>query len=182
MRPCHLVQLAPPEKYESNQVLRYADQIANTLNTDLLLRECLGYTECTPPVVDLELIKHVVEWCSLNRAMSFAIVTGGDIAVGILSISRICVDNGTARCGFFLSSAYWGMGYGTLAFEDALRIASEEGVHRISGRINADNARSLRIWERKGASFSEVDGGACFEATVTLPSLVPGIHGCGAVS
>ncbi len=72
-------------------------------------------------------------------------VIGG---VGILKINRV---NKSALLGYWVGKKYWGQGFATEASKLALRFAfGELHLHRINGKVYADNHASRRVLEKCG--------------------------------
>lgn len=82
----------------------------------------------------------------------FAIETAEGIHIGNCGLDCIDWRNGNAELGIVIGEKdYWGKGYGSDAITTLLRFAFHEmGLHRIYLRVDDDNERGIRCYERCG--------------------------------
>ena len=92
-----------------------------------------------------------------ERAHVFAICrTGEDACIGIISVRKIDIDNGTAETGMGLFRACdRGQGLGSEAKRLLLDYAFDVlGLHAVSCTISSVNTRSARAVERQGYRYA----------------------------
>lgn len=72
--------------------------------------------------------------------------------IGVMGLHRIDQVHRQAELGIFIGEKeYWGQGYGTDAIRTLLRFAFDAmNFHRIYLRVNADNVRAQRCYEKCG--------------------------------
>jgi RimJ/RimL family protein N-acetyltransferase len=81
-----------------------------------------------------------------------AIETADGVHIGNLGLHSIDWKNRSAELGIAIGEkAYWGQGYGTDAIRTLLGLAFREmNLHRIFLRVDTDNARGIRCYEKAG--------------------------------
>jgi diamine N-acetyltransferase len=81
-----------------------------------------------------------------------AIDTIGGLHIGNVGLHAIDWKNRNAELGIVIGEkSYWGQGYGTDAVRKMLNLAFHEmNLHRIFLRVDADNARGIRCYEKVG--------------------------------
>ena len=81
-----------------------------------------------------------------------AIETLEGVHIGNLGLHAIDWKNRSAELGITIGEkAYWGQGCGTDAIRTLLRLGFEEmNLHRIFLRVDVDNARAIRCYEKVG--------------------------------
>jgi len=147
------MRLVKVPNINKNQVL----ELERILNTDTKLRASLGIkNECH------DFLGHTLKWMQDTNSITYVIID--DSPLGLISISHI--KDGEARIGYWLASAYWNMGITSMAFERILSKARWMGIVKVSGTIKFDNANSLAIWKKFGASIAENNEG--FHASIFL--------------
>lgn len=87
-----------------------------------------------------------------QEALVLAIETAEGVHIGNLGLHAIDWKNRSAELGILIGEkAYWNQGYGTDAIRTLLGLAFREmNLHRIFLRVDADNARGLRCYEKVG--------------------------------
>jgi RimJ/RimL family protein N-acetyltransferase len=81
-----------------------------------------------------------------------AIETLEGVHIGNVGLHRIDWRNRNAELGIAIGEkGYWGQGYGTDAVRTMLALAFQEiNLHRVWLRVDADNARGIRCYEKAG--------------------------------
>jgi diamine N-acetyltransferase len=81
-----------------------------------------------------------------------AIETADGIHIGSLGLHAINWKDRCAELGIVIGDkAYWGQGYGADAIRTLLGVAfGEMNLHRVFLRVDADNARAIRCYEKCG--------------------------------
>ncbi|HIE39784.1 MAG TPA: N-acetyltransferase [Anaerolineales bacterium] len=87
-----------------------------------------------------------------NEAVVLAIETSEGIHIGNIGLHGINWKDRSAELGIVIGEKeYWGQGYGTDAIRTLLRVAFEGmNLHRIYLRVDADNVRGIRCYEKCG--------------------------------
>jgi len=134
------------KEINNNQI----DDLITILNTDKELQKELGNNKRTTSRP--EFIKFNKEWTEKNNAEIFAI-TLNDEAIGLISLSKISKEAGTANIGYWIASKYWNKGYTTKAFEQVLNFAKKGNIKTVSCSIDNENTKSVSIWKKFNADF-----------------------------
>jgi diamine N-acetyltransferase len=81
-----------------------------------------------------------------------AIETADGVHIGNLGLHGINWKDRSAELGIAIGEkAYWNQGYGTDAIRTLLGLAFRElNLHRVFLRVDADNARAIRCYEKAG--------------------------------
>jgi RimJ/RimL family protein N-acetyltransferase len=81
-----------------------------------------------------------------------AIETDEGVHIGNIGLHRVDWKNRRAELGIAIGEkAYWDQGYGADAIHTLLKLAFREmNMHRIQLRVDADNARAIRCYEKAG--------------------------------
>lgn len=81
-----------------------------------------------------------------------AIETAEGVHIGNLGLHSIDWKNRNAELGITIGDKeYWGQGYGTAAIRTLLKLAFEEmNLHRVFLRVDEDNERGIRCYEKCG--------------------------------
>jgi diamine N-acetyltransferase len=81
-----------------------------------------------------------------------AIETADGVHIGNLGLHAINWKDRSAELGIAIGEkAYWNQGYGTDAIRTLLGLAFRElNLHRVFLRVDADNARAIRCYEKAG--------------------------------
>jgi len=87
-----------------------------------------------------------------QEMLVLAIETAEGVHIGNLGLHAIDWKNRNAELGILIGEkAYWNQGYGTDAIRTLLGLAFREmNLHRVFLRVDADNARGLRCYEKVG--------------------------------
>jgi diamine N-acetyltransferase len=87
-----------------------------------------------------------------QEMLVLAIETTEGVHIGNLGLHAIDWKNRNAELGILIGEkAYWNQGYGTDAIRTLLGLAFREmNLHRIFLRVDADNARGIRCYEKVG--------------------------------
>jgi diamine N-acetyltransferase len=93
-----------------------------------------------------------------------AIETADGTHIGSLGLHAINWKDRSAELGIVIGDkAYWGQGYGTDAIRVLLGLAfGEMNLHRVFLRVDADNARGIRCYEKSGFQREGVSRHAVF--------------------
>lgn len=93
-----------------------------------------------------------------------AIETADGVHIGNLGLHSIDWKNRNAELGIAIGEkAYWGQGYGTDAIHTLLGLAFREmNLHRVFLRVNVDNARGIRCYEKVGFRQEGISRDAIF--------------------
>lgn len=94
----------------------------------------------------------VLERIERNTDVMLAIETHDGVHIGNVGLHGIDWKNRHAELGIAIGEkAHWGQGYGTDAVRTILGVAFlQMNLHRVSLRVNADNARAIRCYEKAG--------------------------------
>ena len=81
-----------------------------------------------------------------------AIDTSDGVHIGNIGLHSIAWKDRHAELGIVIGEKdHWGQGYGTDAIRTLLRVAFEEmNLHRVFLRVDADNQRGIRCYEKCG--------------------------------
>ncbi|MBN1979496.1 MAG: GNAT family N-acetyltransferase [Anaerolineae bacterium] len=93
-----------------------------------------------------------LEQIESQKAVLLAIETSEGEHIGNIGLHQIDWKNRHAELGIAIGEkAYWGQGYGTDAIRTLLRLCFlEMNLHRVTLRVDADNARGIRCYEKAG--------------------------------
>ena len=96
--------------------------------------------------------ENVLDRLERNSDVLLAIETSEGVHIGNLGLHTIDWKNRAAELGITIGEKeYWGQGYGTDAIRTLLRLAFEEmNLHRVQLRVDVDNARGVRCYEKCG--------------------------------
>jgi RimJ/RimL family protein N-acetyltransferase len=87
-----------------------------------------------------------------NEDVVLAIETLEGVHIGNIGLHRINWKDRNAELGIVIGEKdYWNQGYGTDAIRTLLRLAfTEMNLHRVSLRVDDDNTRGIRCYEKCG--------------------------------
>lgn len=87
-----------------------------------------------------------------DQAVVLAIETLEGVTIGNIGLHRINWKDSSAELGIVIGEKeYWGQGYGTDAILTFLRLAFQEmNLHRVFLRVDADNPRAIRCYDKCG--------------------------------
>lgn len=93
-----------------------------------------------------------LEQIESQQAVLLAIETSEGEHIGNIGLHDIDWKNRHAELGIAIGEkAFWGQGYGTDAIRTLLRLCFlEMDLHRVMLRVDADNARGIRCYEKAG--------------------------------
>jgi len=96
--------------------------------------------------------ENLLERLERQRDLVLAIETPEKVHIGNVGLHSIDWKNRSAELGIAIGEkAYWDQGYGTDAIRTLLGLAFREmNLHRVFLRVNADNARAVRCYEKAG--------------------------------
>ncbi len=106
--------------------------------------------------------ENLVERLERRESVTLAIETAEGVHIGNIGLPSIDWKNRNAELGIAIGEkAYWDQGYGTDAIRTLLGLAFREmNLHRVFLRVDADNARGIRCYEKAGfrreGTFREV--------------------------
>lgn len=87
-----------------------------------------------------------------QETVILAIETMDGVHIGSVGLESIDWKNRNAALGISIGEkAYWGQGYGADAIRTLLSLAFHEmNLHRVYLRVDADNARGIRCYDKIG--------------------------------
>lgn len=132
-----------------------AEALASLMRSDEILQKAADMSPAAKKETAAGLLKTVADWRDRRNTLVMAIVNEQDTAIGTISLSHIDEAARTGGIGYWLASSRWGKGYATEAFGLVLGLAAELGLRKVSATIAKDNAASLRIWAKLGATMRE---------------------------
>ncbi len=99
-----------------------------------------------------------------QQDVMLAIETADGVHIGNVGLHSIDWKNRAAELGILIGDkAYWSQGYGTDAIRTLLDLAfGEMNLHRVFLRVNDDNARGIRCYEKVGFQREGVSRDAVF--------------------
>ena len=106
--------------------------------------------------------ENLLERLERQESIVLAIETSRGVHIGNVGLHAIDWKNRNAELGIVIGEkAYWGQGYGTDAIRTLLGLAfGEMNLHRVFLRVDADNGRGIRCYEKVGfrreGTFREV--------------------------
>jgi RimJ/RimL family protein N-acetyltransferase len=132
--------------------LQSAAEMVKLFSSDNIVRKELGLEkkEYSPK----EEYKFVTDWCAKTNSLQFVIRYGDEFA-GMISLSHIDKESGTARVGYWIGSEFRNKGVCSEAFRLILELAKNEGIKEVRSDIDKDNLYSLRIWQKYHPSITE---------------------------
>ncbi|MEM2839658.1 MAG: GNAT family protein [Thermoplasmata archaeon] len=134
-----------------------AEFLADLIN-DPKVRDMLGaYSLVAPISVDAE--RNWIAQANAKDKEAHAIieVKKEKRPIGILSVKDIDGRNSSAHLSIILERKSWGRGYGSEAIKAAVSFLVERmNVHRIWLRVDEENARAIRCYEKCGFRFDGV--------------------------
>ena len=94
----------------------------------------------------------LLERIERQQAVVLCIETLDGTPIGTIGLHAINWKDRAAELGISIGEkAYWSQGYGTDAIRTLLGLAfGEMNLHRVSLRVDADNARAIRCYEKAG--------------------------------
>ncbi len=122
-----------------------AHDMVRLFSSDNIVRKELGLEmkEFSPE----EEYKFVSDWCAKTNSEQYVIRYGNEFA-GMISLSHIDKESGTARVGYWIGSKFRNKGVCSEAFRLVLKLAKNEGIKEVRSDIDKDNLYSLRIWQK----------------------------------
>ena len=96
--------------------------------------------------------ENLLERLERREDVVLAIETAEGVHIGNVGLHRIDWKNRNAELGIAIGErSYWNQGYGTDAIRTLLGLAFREmNLHRVFLRVDADNARGIRCYEKAG--------------------------------
>jgi RimJ/RimL family protein N-acetyltransferase len=96
--------------------------------------------------------ENLLERLERQEDLVLAIETAEGVHIGNLGLHGMDWRNRSAELGIAIGEkAYWGQGYGTDAIRTLLGLAfGEMNLHRVLLRVDVDNARGIRCYEKVG--------------------------------
>lgn len=96
--------------------------------------------------------ENLLERLERREDVVLAIETAEGVHIGNVGLHRIGWRNRNAELGIAIGErSYWNQGYGTDAIRTLLGLAFREmNLHRVFLRVDADNARGIRCYEKAG--------------------------------
>jgi len=144
-------------------------EIAMLIAADLQLQKEFGFPKDLIPT-SAQLESDYKGWNKSHSAKMFC-VRLSEAFIGLMTISRIDLNERSARLGYWLGSDYRHLGYGANAFDQALKICSQMGIRQISASIAADNLPSKKLWKNKGGKITSQNEGN-YEYEMRLGSMI----------
>lgn len=152
--PVKLIRLAPEPERTEEGALRYSEHLADLLATDDGLPAAMRRSEGTPRLSASDFLTFTQSWCREKSALSFALVDASDTAVGMITLSHINAEAGTARTGIMLASRLSGRGIPVDALSQLLSLARSLGIRRVGGDIPEADRAPVQTWDSIGVSVS----------------------------
>ncbi len=106
--------------------------------------------------------ENLLERLERRESVVLAIETADGVHIGNVGLNNIDWKNRNAELGIAIGEKpYWNQGYGSDAIRTLLGLAFREmNLHRVFLRVDADNARGIRCYEKAGfqreGTFREV--------------------------
>lgn len=145
-----MIKLEKLSKNNGTYIITYLNR------DDMLLKELKS--EKLGDITLEEFLDYNNNWCIKRDAMLFCItITINNKVIGSISLSDIDKNTGQASTGYWITSEYWGYGYGKEAFKEIVKIAKGLGIKRLHSKILCDNIVSRKIWDKYGAKFVAID-------------------------
>ena len=96
--------------------------------------------------------ERVLERLEGGDSVLLAIETMDGVHIGNIGLHAINWKDRSAELGIVIGEkTYWGCSYGTRAIRTLLRVAFEEmNLHRVFLRVDSDNTRGIRCYEKCG--------------------------------
>jgi len=96
--------------------------------------------------------ERTLEQIERGESVLLAIETSEGVHIGNIGLHRINWKDRNAELGIMIGEKeYWDQGYGTDAIRTLLRVAFDEmNLHRVYLRVDADNRRGIRCYEKSG--------------------------------
>jgi len=96
--------------------------------------------------------ENLLEQLERQESVTLAIETIDGVHIGTIGLHAIDWKNRHAELGIAIGEkGYWGQGYGSDAIRTLLGLAfGEMNLHRVCLRVDADNARGIRCYEKVG--------------------------------
>lgn len=96
--------------------------------------------------------ENLLERLERRQDVALAIETAEGVHIGSIGLHAINWKDRNAELGIAIGEkAHWGQGYGTDAIRTMLGLAFRElNLHRVVLRVDADNARAIRCYEKAG--------------------------------
>ena len=87
-----------------------------------------------------------------QESVILAVETADGVHIGNIGLDRIDWKDRNAELGIVIGEkAYWGQGYGTDAIRTLLNLTFHEmNLHRVFLRVDVDNVRGIRCYEKAG--------------------------------
>lgn len=94
----------------------------------------------------------LAERINSGRDVLLAIETADGVHIGNIGLHAIDWKDRSTELGIVIGEkSYWGQGYGSDAIRTLLRLAFETmNLHRVFLRVDADNVRAIRCYEKCG--------------------------------
>jgi RimJ/RimL family protein N-acetyltransferase len=112
-----------------------------------------------------------------RQDVALAVETAQGVHIGSMGLHAIDWKNRSAELGIVIGEkAYWNQGYGTDAIRTMLGLAfGEMNLHRVFLRVDADNARAIRCYEKAGFRREGTSRQAVFREGVYVDQYVMSI-------
>ncbi|OOM07218.1 GNAT family N-acetyltransferase [Clostridium saccharobutylicum] len=133
---------------------KYAIQLVEILNYDIILQDSLGSKRCIISKDDF--IKYNNEWSKNSNSEIFAILLNNN-AIGIISLSHQNIEEKKAQIGYWIGSKYWRKGYTSQAFSQILGYAKRKEIKYLNAKIQKDNIASQKIWQQYSAKIELIN-------------------------
>jgi len=133
---------------------KHCEALSLIVSTDTeLARHLYGQGKAPAPTSEYEFFEQCKRWEHKNGGFCYAVLLDG-VAIG--TASYVPIRGGeTAGVGFYISSKYWGKGYGTELLNELKNTLKEKGFKYITGNMPKSNIASKRVFEKCGAKFKE---------------------------
>jgi len=136
--------------------LQHSTRLAEIIGSDRVLHMQLSPSQPMRPEEPEAYYAYCSQWAAKRHAICYAILLD-NIPIGSISLCDIDADHKSARVGYWIESCQWGKGYATQAFALVIGQAQMLGVEVLTCSILKDNAASIALWKRQGATLTERD-------------------------
>lgn len=144
MIPGLMVRLRPIEQEDLPRFVRWFSDPEVRRHLALYLPPSLAQEE--------HWFRRLQEQMARNEVVVLAIETPEGVHIGNIGLHQINWKDRNAELGIVIGEKeYWGQGYGTDATRTLLQFAfGEMNLHRVQLRVDADNARAIRCYQKCG--------------------------------
>lgn len=104
--------------------------------------------------ITIDTCKEFIKNSFSEKNRHYAIADDDNRYLGTISLKNINVKDSNAELAIALANNARGLGYGTLAVNELLKIAFDEiGLHKVYLNVLSDNAPAIHLYEKSGFVF-----------------------------